>query len=147
MSALISGAHAHTWTSSDGAKTFEGDLLSYDPETGKVDVSLTGGKVMSFHRDKLSAADRSFLEAKGKTTAVSVKPPSTDVADAGQEVIFKRHDGQAADMAKPVKVFILLGQSNMVGLGKIKGGEGSLENGRTLDPKSKPKPAPPMVVK
>jgi len=31
-------------------------------------------------------------------------------------------------MTKPVKVFILLGQSNMVGLGKIKGGEGSLEN-------------------
>ena len=31
-------------------------------------------------------------------------------------------------MTKKVKVFILLGQSNMVGLGKIKGGEGSLEN-------------------
>lgn len=30
-------------------------------------------------------------------------------------------------MAKPVQVFILLGQSNMVGLGKIKGGDGSLE--------------------
>jgi len=33
-----------------------------------------------------------------------------------------------ADMTKPVKVFILLGQSNMVGMGKIAGGEGSLEN-------------------
>lgn len=32
------------------------------------------------------------------------------------------------DMSKPVKVFILLGQSNMVGAGKITGGEGSLEN-------------------
>ena len=30
-------------------------------------------------------------------------------------------DGKAADMTKPVKVFILLGQSNMVGAGKIKG--------------------------
>ncbi len=37
-------------------------------------------------------------------------------------------DGKPADMAKPVKVFILLGQSNMVGAGKIKGDkEGSLE--------------------
>lgn len=35
--------------------------------------------------------------------------------------------GKPADMAKKVKVFILLGQSNMVGMGKIKGGEGSLE--------------------
>jgi hypothetical protein len=34
---------------------------------------------------------------------------------------------QPADMSKPVQVFILMGQSNMVGLGKISGGEGSLE--------------------
>jgi hypothetical protein len=38
-----------------------------------------------------------------------------------------RYDGRPADMAKPVQVFILLGQSNMVGLGKITGGDGSLE--------------------
>lgn len=31
-------------------------------------------------------------------------------------------------MSKPVQVFILLGQSNMVGLGKIKGGDISLEH-------------------
>jgi hypothetical protein len=39
-----------------------------------------------------------------------------------------RPDGKPADMTKPVKVFILMGQSNMVGMGKIAGGEGSLEN-------------------
>lgn len=33
----------------------------------------------------------------------------------------------AADQPTKVRVFILLGQSNMVGMGKIKGGEGSLE--------------------
>jgi hypothetical protein len=38
-----------------------------------------------------------------------------------------RHDGKPADTGKPVKVFILLGQSNMVGLGKVTGGDGSLE--------------------
>ena len=37
-------------------------------------------------------------------------------------------DGKPADMSKPVQVFILLGQSNMVGLGNVAGGEGSLEN-------------------
>jgi len=37
-------------------------------------------------------------------------------------------DGQPADMSQPVQVFILLGQSNMVGLGKVKGGEISLEH-------------------
>ncbi|MGQ9503840.1 MAG: sialate O-acetylesterase [Thermogutta sp.] len=36
-------------------------------------------------------------------------------------------DGQSAAISQPVKVFILLGQSNMVGAGKVKGdGEGSL---------------------
>ena len=39
-----------------------------------------------------------------------------------------RHDGKPADMTKPVQVFILLGQSNMVGLGKVKGGDNSLEH-------------------
>jgi hypothetical protein len=36
-------------------------------------------------------------------------------------------DGQPADMNQPVQVYILLGQSNMLGFGKIKGQEGSLE--------------------
>ncbi len=37
-------------------------------------------------------------------------------------------DGKPADMGKPVQVYILLGQSNMLGFGKIKGGDGSLEH-------------------
>lgn len=39
-----------------------------------------------------------------------------------------RPNGKPADMTQKVKVFLLLGQSNMVGMGKIKGGEGSLEH-------------------
>lgn len=39
-----------------------------------------------------------------------------------------RPDGKPADMTKPVQVFILLGQSNLVGLGKMKGREISLEH-------------------
>lgn len=54
---------------------------------------------------------------------------SASVAQAEQpKVAIPRHDGKVADMSKPVQVFILLGQSNMSGLGKITGGEGSLEN-------------------
>lgn len=37
-------------------------------------------------------------------------------------------DDSSADMSKPVQVFICLGQSNMVGLGKIKGSDVSLEH-------------------
>ena len=42
--------------------------------------------------------------------------------------IIPRPDGQSADMNKPVQVFICLGQSNMVGLGKVTGGDISLEH-------------------
>ena len=35
--------------------------------------------------------------------------------------------GKPADMSKPVQVYILMGQSNMLNFGKIKGGDGSLE--------------------
>lgn len=35
---------------------------------------------------------------------------------------------EPADLTKPVQVFILLGQSNMVGLGKVSGPDGSLEH-------------------
>jgi len=40
-----------------------------------------------------------------------------------------RPDGKEADMSKPVQVYILLGQSNMLGMGKVAGDkEGTLEN-------------------
>ena len=38
-------------------------------------------------------------------------------------------DGKSADMSKPVQVYILLGQSNMVGAGRVAGAKnGTLEN-------------------
>ena len=40
-----------------------------------------------------------------------------------QAEIIMDHKGNAIDMSKPVKVFILMGQSNMVGFGKISGGK------------------------
>lgn len=38
---------------------------------------------------------------------------------AAAQTEIKRSDDKPADMSKPVKVFILMGQSNMVGLGKV----------------------------
>ena len=54
------------------------------------------------------------------SAAEAVKP--------GSNQNLQKPDGKPADMTKPVMVFILLGQSNMVGMGKIAGAEGSLEN-------------------
>lgn len=56
-------------------------------------------------------------------SASAADKPTTDAKQA-----LPKPDGKPADMTKPVQVFILLGQSNMVGLGKITGAETSLES-------------------
>ena len=48
----------------------------------------------------------------------------SSVADA-QEIAASH--GKPADMSQPVQVYILMGQSNMLNFGKVKGGDGSLE--------------------
>jgi hypothetical protein len=74
---------------------------------------------------------RTLLGVVGVLAAMSMgitTAAAADKIDTDPRNLFKRHDGKPADMKKPVHVFILLGQSNMVGMGKITGGEGSLEN-------------------
>ena len=61
--------------------------------------------------------------AIGATMVLAAEP-----AMPGPNQNLAKPDGKPADMTKPVEVFILMGQSNMVGMGKIAGGEGSLEN-------------------
>ncbi len=46
-------------------------------------------------------------------------------------------DGKPADMSKPVQVYILLGQSNMLGFGKIEAGKGKPEGSLTYAVKDK----------
>lgn len=131
MAVLALGVQARTWTSPDGSKTFEGELKSYDPATGMVGVALPDGKELVFKQDKLSPDDIAFLQEKGATGTPAPAQGAANTASPGVKVstdnLFAKHDGKPADMGKPVQVFILLGQSNMVGLGKITGGNGSLD--------------------
>lgn len=53
---------------------------------------------------------------------------AAEPGEAPQRQPLPKPDGRPADMTKPVQVFILMGQSNMVGMGKVAGGEGSLEH-------------------
>ena len=50
------------------------------------------------------------------------------VASIGASTSLAAEPTKSVDTTKAVSVFILMGQSNMVGMGKIAGGEGSLEN-------------------
>jgi hypothetical protein len=118
---LLASAQARTWTSADGTKTFEGELRSYDAAAGKVTVTLANGKQLVFVQDKLSEEDIAFV----KENASKLPPPGTTgkssigAITADPKDLFKKHDGKPADMSKPVQVFILMGQSNMVGLGNV----------------------------
>lgn len=58
---------------------------------------------------------------------IILSSPTVRAADAAA---LPDPDGKPADMSKPVKVFILMGQSNMLGAGKVSGPDkkGSLEN-------------------
>ncbi len=101
-------AEARTWTSADGAKTFEGDLGSYDEASGLVSVKLANGTSKRFKQDALSAGDIAFLKS-----TVRKAPAVKELPDE-----WPNPDGKEADPGQPVQVYILLGQSNMLGFGK-----------------------------
>ena len=109
---LVLGVQARTWTSADSSKTFDGELQSYDAVSGKVSVILPNGKRMAFLQEKLSAEDVAWLKKNGA--------PSGGSANKVRELPDKLPDpdGEDADMSKPVQVYILMGQSNMLGAGK-----------------------------
>ncbi len=123
-------AVARTWTSADGSKTFEGELVSYEAQTGAVSVELANGKKLNFKQDILSAADIAYLKEEGTKVVEKPATPSSGSTVEVKEIKgeIPRPDGKPADMSKPVQVFILLGQSNMVGAGKVSGGATSLEH-------------------
>lgn len=118
---LLAVAQARTWTSADGTKSFEGELHSYDPATGKVAVMLPNGRKMPFQQDKLSADDIAFLTENGSKVAGGTSSTKSSIGTITDDPksLFKKHDGKPANMSKPVQVFILMGQSNMVGLGNV----------------------------
>lgn len=116
----LGAAHARTWTSSDGTKTFEGELHAYNAESGKVTVKLVNGKELTFPQDKLSEDDIAFLKEKGTIAPAAPAAPAgakSSVKVSALPEVLPDPDGKEADMTKPVQVFIMMGQSNMLGFG------------------------------
>lgn len=74
---LVASAEERTWTSSDGSRTFEGRLRSFDPGSGTVSVVTSEGRLLEFTAEKLSEGDREFLQ--------NWKPSSADSPAAGPD--------------------------------------------------------------
>ena len=109
---------ARTWKSADGSKTFEGELKSYNASTGEV-VVVRNGKDMTFKQDVLSGEDIDWLKTEGiKLVSATGAGGSSSKTFGELPEVLPDPDGEEADMSKPVQVYILLGQSNMLGFGK-----------------------------
>ena len=111
MGMLLPVAEGRTWTSADGSRTFEAELKSYDVTSGKVTVTLPNRRSMTFTEDKLSTEDIAWV----KKNAPRAGGSSAKIGDLPK--VLPDPDGKEADMSKPVQVFIMMGQSNMLGFG------------------------------
>lgn len=75
---------------------------------------------------------RAFIRSSSALTALALS--SFASLSAADEAIPKPDD-KPADMTKPVQVFVMMGQSNMVGMGKVSGPADSLEAATKTDKK------------
>ena len=84
---------ARTWTSSDGTKTFQGELRSFNASTGEVRVVING-KLITFQQSVLSKEDQEFL--KNASKSASSGSNSAEVAEElkGQKVGKQVMDGR-----------------------------------------------------
>ncbi|NWK57457.1 hypothetical protein HW115_17705 [Verrucomicrobiaceae bacterium N1E253] len=87
LALTVASAQARTWTSADGAKTFEGEYVSH------TDLSVTvikNGRKVTFKQDLISEADRTWIKEEAKKAAEATEE-STSLDD---QVIGKKIKGK-----------------------------------------------------
>lgn len=83
-----------------------------------------------FSHEQLAKHDPEMSKVLGKLWLCAADQPAVETkSDADPKQSLPRPDGKAADQTKPIKVYIMLGQSNMLGFGRVgpKETKGSLE--------------------
>lgn len=126
--ATVAFAEVRTWTSSDGERTFEGTLVDYNDYTDEVTVERDGQR-LTFHESLLSKDDVEYVKIKAPDLApidrYGLNSGSNSGSGGSGSVRISGSipdklpdpDGAEANMRQPVQVFILMGQSNMLGFG------------------------------
>jgi hypothetical protein len=121
LTSLVFSAEMRTWTSaSDPSQTFEAKLLNYNDYTGMITVDR-GDRRLTFSQDVLSAQDIEYVKAEGPKLEQASSPARGGSASVSGSIPdqLPDPDGKEANMRKPVQVFVLMGQSNMLGFGKV----------------------------
>lgn len=115
--ASVLAVSARTWTSSDGERTFEGELQEFDKSSGKVTVEVSG-RTIAFQVDKLSEADAAYL-AEWEPPVVETKADASSIEETleGQKVgkvltkrVLSKLDGEkfkSATLEKAPKYYLL----------------------------------------
>lgn len=105
--ALSLSLQARTWTSADGSSEFDGELQSYDKDSGKV-IVLIEGKTVNFTADKLSKTDQEFL-ANWNAPENAATTDEHFTAKLTNKVLSRLSDGkfQPAKLEKKPEYFLL----------------------------------------
>jgi len=112
-SALVSwlAAETHTWTSPDGAKTFEAEITKFENDT--ITVRYPNGKEISFGTDKVSADDTSFAkewaEKQANEAAEEEAKSNQPFANKLKEIKFQQLvDGKMkkAEFSDPAELYL-----------------------------------------
>ncbi len=82
-----------------------------------------------FTREQLAKHDPEMFGLLSKLWLCAADPSTAEQRDIDPKQALPRPDGKPADLSKTVKVYIMLGQSNMLGFGRVgpKDTKGSLE--------------------
>ena len=116
--AIVGTLEARTWKSADGSKTFEGELRSFDKNTGEVSVVMNG-RLIKFNQSVLSAEDQEFLKtatpgssggSEGNAAEIAEKLSATKVGAQVAKAKLERLDGKRfkkAEMEKAPEYYIL----------------------------------------
>ncbi len=121
FSPLASSPEVRTWTSSaDPDQTFEGQLLEYNSHTGMVTIDR-GDRRLTFSQELLSAADIEYARAEGPGLAQADRSGRSGGSIISRPVpdVLPKPGSAAADMSQPVQVFIIMGQSNVLEMGRV----------------------------
>lgn len=144
VAATVVPTYARTCTS-PGGRTFEGELQSFDEESGMVTVRTPEGRLLHFSKDKVSAADNLLLDSRKPATELKPSPPrpappfsspqpaysaanvslpvfpppSAAPSEGPAYTQLPRPDGREAEHSKKLRVFILMGEVNMLGMGHL----------------------------
>lgn len=114
--ALVGVLEARTWKSADGSRTFEGELRSFDKNSGEVSV-VVNGRLLKFNQSVLSTEDQEFLKSNNPsssggsdTAAIAEKLSASKVGAQVAKAKLERLDGKRfkkAEMEKAPEYYIL----------------------------------------